>query len=136
MDFIPYNSRLSYHKSRFGAVREGEEITFRIVMPRSFCCTGANLIMTGDSGEYYCCPMSWERMEGEHEEWWKVDFTPKKSGLYWYHFDYCSSYGRSSVLQTENGIGGFAGSQSARKDWQLTVTEKDFTKIFEGKALL
>ena len=28
MDFIPYNSRRTYHKSPFGAVREGEEVTF------------------------------------------------------------------------------------------------------------
>ncbi len=124
MSFIPYNSRLSYHKSRFGAVREGEEITFRIVMPRSFCCTGANLIMTGDSGEYYCCPMSWERMEGEHEEWWKVDFTPEKSGLYWYHFSVIRNDGESIITRFDGGNGRISPDGTS---FQLTVYSKDFS---------
>ena len=34
---------------------------------------------------------------------------------------------RSSILQTQDGIGDFSGNHLARKDWQLTVTEKDFT---------
>ena len=83
MNFIPYNSRLSYHKSPFGAVCEGEEITFRIVMPRGYCCTGASLVVMSDSGEKSIYPMAWERMEGDSEEWWRVTFSPEKSGLYW-----------------------------------------------------
>lgn len=49
MDFIPYNSRLTYHKSPFGAVREGERVTMRIVLPRSLGCTGASLIIDSDA---------------------------------------------------------------------------------------
>ena len=124
MNFIPYNSRLSYHKSRFGAVREGEEITFRIVMPRSFCCTGASLVLTGDSGEYHCCPMSWERMEGEHEEWWKVDFTPEKSGLYWYHFSVRRDDGESIITRFDGGNGRISPDGAK---FQLTVYSKDFS---------
>ena len=50
MDFIPYNSRLTYHKSPFVAVREGELVTMRIVLPRSLGCTGASLIIDSDGG--------------------------------------------------------------------------------------
>ena len=31
MEYIPYNSRNSIHKSRFGAVREGENFVFRVI---------------------------------------------------------------------------------------------------------
>ena len=33
MDFIPYNSRRTYHKSPFGAVREGEKYHLRWFTP-------------------------------------------------------------------------------------------------------
>ena len=50
MEFIPYNSRLTYHKYPFGAVKEGEETVFRIVLPRSLGCSGASLVI-GIDGE-------------------------------------------------------------------------------------
>ena len=80
-----------------------------------------------DDGHYEERDMLWAGICGDDAEIWDIHTEIEAEGLYWYHFDYCSSYGRSSVLQTENGIGGFAGSYSARKDWQLTVIEKNFT---------
>ena len=127
MGFIPYNSRDLFFKDKFGSVSAGEEIHFRLCMPRSFCCSRAILLIRRDDGHYEERDMLWAGMCGEDAEIWDIHTEIEKEGLYWYHFDYCSSYGRSSVLQAENGIGGFAGSHSARKDWQLTVTEKDFT---------
>ncbi len=127
MGFIPYNSRDLFFKDKFGSVSAGEKIHFRLCMPRSFCCNKAILVIRRDDGHYEERDMLWAGMCGDDAEIWDIHTDIEKEGLYWYHFDYCSSYGRSSVLQTENGIGGFAGSLSARKDWQLTVTEKDFT---------
>jgi glycosidase len=127
MGFVPFNSRDLFFKDKFGSVSVGENIHFRLCMPRSFCCNKAILLIRRDDGHYEERDMQWAGMCGEDAEIWDIYTDIEKEGLYWYHFDYCSSYGRSSVLQTENGIGGFAGSQSARKDWQLTVTEKDFT---------
>lgn len=127
MGFIPYNSRDLFFKDKFGSVSSGEMIHFRLCMPRSFCCNKAILLIRRDDGHYEERDMQWAGMCGEDAEIWDIYTEIEKEGLYWYHFDYCSSYGRSSVLQTENGIGGFAGSQLARKDWQLTVTEKNFT---------
>ncbi|MBQ8766783.1 MAG: glycoside hydrolase family 13 protein [Clostridia bacterium] len=127
MSFIPYNSRDLFFKDRFGSVSAGEKIHFRLCMPRSFCCNRAILLIRRDDGHYEERDMLWAGMCGDDAEIWDIHTDIEKEGLYWYHFDYCSSYGRSSVLQTENGVGGFAGSHFARKDWQLTVTEKDFT---------
>ena len=127
MSFIPYNSRDLFFKDKFGSVSAGEKIHFRLCMPRSFCCNRAILLIRRDDGHYEERDMLWAGMCGDDAEIWDIHTDIEKEGLYWYHFDYCSSYGRSSVLQTENGVGGFAGSHFARKDWQLTVTEKDFT---------
>lgn len=127
MGFVPFNSRDLFFKDKFGSVSAGEKIHFRLCLPRSFCCNKAILLIRRDDGHYEERDMLWAGMCGEDAEIWDIHTDIEKEGLYWYHFDYCSSYGRSSVLQTENGIGGFAGSHFARKDWQLTVTEKEFT---------
>ena len=126
MGFVPFNSRDLFFKDKFGSVSAGEKIHFRLCLPRSFCCNKAILLIRRDDGHYEERDMLWAGMCGDDAEIWDIHTDIEKEGLYWYHFDYCSSYGRSSVLQTENGVGGFAGSPFARKDWQLTVTEKDF----------
>lgn len=123
MDFIPYNSRLTYHKSPFGAVREGEEVTIRIVMPRSFCCTGASLVISPDSGNAEVYPMVWECMQGSDEEWWKVTFTPKKQGLYWYHFAVAQKSGGNVITRFENSTGRISSDGTC---FQLTVYSADF----------
>ena len=127
MGLIPYNSRDLFFKNKFGSIEAGEEIHLRLVIPRSFCCSGATLMLRLDDGNYEELAMSWAGMSGDDAEIWNIHTTIEKEGLYWYHFDYFSSYGRSSILQTQDGIGDFSGNFLARKDWQLTVTEKDFT---------
>lgn len=123
MDFIPYNSRLSYHKSPFGAVCEGEKVTFRIVLPRSLCCTGASLVVNSDDGKSSVYPMSWEREEGFDEEWWKVSFVPEKEGLYWYHFALSQKNGGNLITRAE---GSTSRISAEGKSFQLTVYSKDF----------
>ena len=127
MGFIPYNSRDLFFKNKFGSIGAGEEIHLRLVLPRSFCCSGALLMLRRDDSVYEEYAMSWAGMCGDDAENWDIYTTIEKEGLYWYHFDYFSSYGRSSILQTQDGIGDFSGNFLARKDWQLTVTKKDFT---------
>ena len=127
MGFIPYNSRDLFFKDKFGSISAGEEIHLRLCMPRSFCCSKAIFMLRRDDGHYEERDMLWAGMADENTEIWDIHTTIETEGLYWYHFDYISSYGRSSILQTEGGIGDFVGAPTARKDWQLTVTERDFT---------
>ena len=127
MGFIPYNSRDLFFKDKFGSVSAGEEIHLRLCMPRSFCCSKAIFMLRRDDGHYEERDMLWAGMADDNTEIWDIHTTIETEGLYWYHFDYISSYGRSSILQTEGGIGDFVGAPTARKDWQLTVTERDFT---------
>lgn len=123
MDYIPYNSRLTYHKSPFGAVREGEKVTMRIVLPRSLCCTGASLILNHDNGENDVFPMTWERMEGCDEEWWRVSFTAESRGLYWYHFAIACKNGGKMITRFDNSTGRISPDGTG---FQLTVYSKDF----------
>ena len=127
MGFIPYNSRNIFFKDKFGSISAGEEIHLRLCLPRSFCCSRAILMLRRDDGHYEERDMLWAGMADDNTEIWDIHTTIETEGLYWYHFDYVSSYGRSSILQTEGGIGDFVGAPTARKDWQLTVTERDFT---------
>ncbi|MBQ7122701.1 MAG: glycoside hydrolase family 13 protein [Clostridia bacterium] len=123
MDFIPYNSRLSWHKVPFGAVREGEKVTIRIVLPLSICCTGASLVINSDSGKSAVYPMEWERYEKNNEEWWRVSFTPEKQGLYWYHFAIACKGESRLITRFENSTGRISSDGTS---FQLTVYSKDF----------
>lgn len=127
MGFVPYNSRDLFFKDKFGSVKAGEEIHFRLVLPRSFCCNGAVLLLRRDDGGYEERSMLWAGMSGNEHEIWDIYTSIDRDGLYWYHFDFFSSYGRSSVLEISDGIGGFSAGYGANSDWQLTVTEADFT---------
>jgi len=126
MGFIPFNSRDSFFKNKFGSISAGEEINLRLCLPRSFCCSGAVLMLRRDDGSFEERAMYWSNMAGEDCEIWEINTKIDREGLYWYHFDYFSSYGRSSVFEIADGVGGFSSFYGAKKDWQLTVTEKDF----------
>ncbi|MBR3588703.1 MAG: glycoside hydrolase family 13 protein, partial [Clostridia bacterium] len=123
--YIPYNSRKDYHKSKFGAVEENTPVVFRIVMPRNFSVSGAYLAIKEEfSQEKKLLSMEWDCMQGDNEEWWKITFTPEKAGLYFYHFEYDTPFGRSVILLNKEGYGIL---NTPGRDWQLTVFEKGFT---------
>lgn len=124
MDFIPYNSRLTYHKYPFGAVKEGTPVTFRIVLPREFRCTGCCLRIHKDGGYPCDYPMSWERMEGYDEEWWRIEFTPDTAGLWYYRFELYNDFSTNAVSKFDGSTGRISAEGS---DFQLTVYEKDFS---------
>lgn len=123
VDFIPYNSRLRYHKSPYGAVTCGTEITFRIVLPRSFGCRGSVLKVHRDDGWYRDIDMEWHCMEGMNEEWWIVRFTPEESGLYWYRFDIFNDYSSNSITRFDSSTSRISPDG---RDFQFTVYDKDF----------
>ena len=123
--YIPYNSRYEYHKSIFGAVKTEQTTVFRIILPRDFCCTAARLVIKEDSWDSpWYINMQWDCMQGDGEEWWKIDFSSDSSGLFEYHFEYDTPWGTSRIYHMGDGIGGIADSGN---DWQLTVYDKNFT---------
>ena len=118
MFYIPYNSRKDYHKTPFGAVGVGEAVTFRVILPREFGCRGVRLAVHADGGDAVCADGVWERMEGDGEEWWRIVWTPQKTGLYWYSFIYDTDFGSMRICHAENGIGRIVRDGG---EWQLTV---------------
>lgn len=124
MDFIPYNSRIEYHKSKFGAAKEDEVVVFRVIMPRNINVSGLYLVIREDKDrEPKKIKFDWERMEGDNEEWWKLYYRCEKKGLYWYCFEYDTPYGRSMITKIKGGIGTLSANG---ENWQLTVYSKDF----------
>ena len=94
-------------------------------MPRNFSVSGAYLAIREEfSREKSLLSMEWECMQGDSEEWWKITFTPEKSGLYFYHFEYDTPFGRSVILLNREGYGIL---NTPGRDWQLTVYEKGFS---------
>lgn len=123
MHYIPYNSRLSFHKNIFGAIREGCTVCLRVILPREMQCSAVRLVWHRDGENENRISFDWDGMQGQNEEWWRVNFTPETPGLYWYHFEYDIPFGKGKIYQTSNGIGKFCNDG---KDWQLTVYSKHF----------
>ena len=118
MHFIPYNSRKKYHLSPGAAVRSGEDMIFRIVLPRSEQCSAVRLILETDGGEREYFSFSWERMQGENEEWWRLETAaPENAGIVWYYFEYDTPWGTKKISLESNG-NAVIGEGSR---WRLTV---------------
>ena len=122
--YIPFNSRYECHKSIFGAVKTGENLVFRIILPRDFCCTAARLAIKADSdAQPQYMNMQWDGMQGDGEEWWKTDFFSDTCGLFEYFFEYDTPWGTSRIFNAGDGKGNIAEKGDC---WQLTVYDKDF----------
>ncbi len=123
MHYIPYNPRLNFHKNIFGAICEGCTVCLRVILPRDMQCSAVRLVWHRDGESENRYDFSWDCMEGNSEEWWKMEFTPECAGLYWYHFEYDIPYGKGEIRRVANNVGKFCNDG---EDWQLTVYQKDF----------
>lgn len=125
--YIPFNSRNTLHKSKFGAIKQGETVTFNVVLPREMKCTGVSLVVRNDRETFeqgFYNRFEWLRMEGENEEWWTLDYTPTEPGLCWYRFECYTPWGVNYITNYGGGIGTI---NAMGKDFQMTVYSKDFT---------
>ena len=126
MDFIPFNSRDTFYKSKFGAVKTGEQFRLRLILPRSFSATAAYFMLRRDDGDFCEHKMCWAGMNGDDKEIWDIELSVPDCGLYWYHFDYDSSWGRGSVYNIGDGKGDVWNGRNSRLQWQLTVYDKNY----------
>lgn len=127
METVPFNSRDSFYKSRFGAVRAGGSIKFRIVVSRSFMANGATLEMRKDSDEHFTqYTMYWAGMYSDDSEIWDVEIPVGEEGLYWYHFNVYSPWGQCSIYNDGNGKGIVNTAGGEHLLWQQTVYSADF----------
>ncbi len=123
--YIPFISTKEYHKYPLGAVSENSQLTFRIVLPREFCCTGAQVVITKDGEEPCRYSMWWDCMQGENEEWWKIHLFFDKKGLYFYHFEYDTAFGTSHIYRYRETLNG--NIDSTGLEWQFTVYDECFS---------
>ena len=123
---VPFDSRKIYYRSPFGAVEEGTEIHFRILLPKAEHTQKAHLCVKYD----YDC--NWEFTEliwcgkfDEDTEIWECDFTPKKIGLYWYNFKLTGIDKTRYVIPSDpykvSTIEDYMG-----RSWQITCYKKGF----------
>lgn len=118
MYYIPFNSRVDYHKSPFGAVRCGEKTVFRVILLRSLGCSGVSLCIYSQGKPEQRVEMSWECMQGEGEEWWRAEFAAQSTGIYYYYFSIRINTGNTRILKYESSLGKIGEEGSP---WQLTV---------------
>lgn len=84
---VPFDSRKIYYRSPFGAVEQGTEIHFRILLPKTEHIQKAQLCVKYDYDyNWEFTELIWCGKFDEDTEIWECDFTPEKIGLYWYNF--------------------------------------------------
>lgn len=118
-----FNSRKIEYKDKIRAIATDEKVKLRIIVPRSMKCCGATLcvVKENESPAYYS--MFWAGMCGDDNEYWELHFFATTPGLYWYHFEFDTPWGRSFVRNVGRGVGDFAPDAS---DFQQTVYDKNF----------
>lgn len=124
MEYIPFNSRNNLHKTPYGAVKEEEKITFRVILPRHLQCSCVYLVIKEDKGDYIYHKMDWLSMEGDTEEWWETSYEIQSAGIYFYHFEYDTPWGRLNIRHNGECLGTLS---MGKYDWQLSVYAKNFT---------
>ena len=118
-----FNSRKTEYKSAVRAIKVGEEVKLRICVPRSINCNGALLCVTKDweSTVYY--NMFWAGMAEDDCEYWEVHFSATTSGLYWYHFELETPWGKNFITNSGSGTGDITIEGG---EFQQTVYDEDY----------
>ena len=119
-----FNSRQTEYKDKIRAIKTDEPVHFRIVVPRSMCCSGANLVVRKEDEIPCAYSMFWAGMCGDDYEYWELHFSASSAGLYWYHFELETPWGKSFIRNEGHGLGDFSPDG---KDFQQTVYDKSFT---------
>ena len=118
-----FNSRDTFYKSKISAIKTDEKVFFRIVVPRSMKCSGANLVVKKENEWPVYYSMFWAGMKDDENEIWDIHFYATTPGLYWYHFELETPWGNSFIYRGKFGIGELSASKI---DFQQTVYDSDF----------
>ncbi|MBR5498234.1 MAG: glycoside hydrolase family 13 protein [Clostridia bacterium] len=122
MFFVPYNSRDIRHKSIFSSTAAGESLWLSVCMPRDMGCSAVYLVVGADGENKDYIKLDWKSTDNI-TEWWSIEYTFREAGLYFYHFEYDTAWGRGRIFLHSEGKGHF--SQGGR-EWQQTVYSPGF----------
>ena len=96
MYFVPFDSRDTRHKSINGSTAAGERLWLCVCMPREMMCSAVYLVSGKDGGEKQYIRLDWKSTDGI-TEWWATEYAFPDAGLYFYHFEYDTSFGRGRM---------------------------------------
>lgn len=120
-----FNSRDKSYKSKISAIATDEKCKFRIIVPRDCKCSRAVLAITkegeNESTAYY--GMFWAGMCENDYEYWELHFSATTPGLYFYHFELDTPWGKSFIMNVGRGLGDFSAQGN---EYQQTVYDKHF----------
>lgn len=119
-----FSSRNKAYKSIVSALATDEKCKFRIIVPRDIKCSRARLAVTKENEDTAYYDMFWAGMCTDAYEYWELHFYATTPGLYFYHFELDTPWGRSFVKNGGNGRGVF---DIEGREFQQTVYDRDFT---------
>jgi glycosidase len=121
---IPFDSWNKDFKNKFGAVKEGSEIQFRILVEKGANIGDPVMIIEKDGQGVEYLPMYYHCDASESVNWYRAHFKPMEEGLYFYYFFYPTNYGLRYITRISPNAGEY--SDSVEKKWQLTVFGEDY----------
>ena len=118
-----FNSRKTEYKSRLSAIKTNEKVKLTVYVPRSMNCSRAVLCVVKDNEDAVYYDMFWAGMIDDDREKWELHFSATTPGVYWYHFELDTPWGRNFVLNVGNGIGEITAEGGA---FQQTVYDENY----------
>jgi glycosidase len=118
-----FDSRKTEYKSKLRAIATNEKVKFKIILPRLLSCTGACLAITKENESTVYYSMFWAGMCDNEHEYWELHFYATTPGLYWYHFELETPWGKHFIYNVGHGVGDFSSEAS---DFQQTVYDENF----------
>lgn len=118
-----FSPHLAECKEPFGAAPCGSPVRFRIRPGRGFTVSAARMILTPDQGEAAAIEMSFLCTE-QLCDIFEAAVTPENTGLYFYHFEVDTPFGRRYICPSSGGAGELLPVPGG--DWQLTVFQPGF----------
>lgn len=120
---VIFNSRDKSYKSIVSALATDEKCKFRLIIPRDMRCSSATLAIAKEDCDTVYYGMFWAGMYGDSHEVWELHFSATTEGLYFYHFELDTPWGRSFVKNVGSGIGEL---NIDADEFQQTVYDKNF----------
>lgn len=120
---VIFNSRDKSYKSIVSALATDEKCKFRLIIPRDMRCSSATLAIAKEDCDTVYYGMFWAGMYGDSHEIWELHFSATTEGLYFYHFELDTPWGRSFVKNVGSGIGEL---NIDADEFQQTVYDKNF----------
>ncbi|MBQ3057441.1 MAG: glycoside hydrolase family 13 protein [Clostridia bacterium] len=122
MNFYPFDSRNQNHKSKLGALAEGETLRLRLLLPESARVSRAYLMIRNDQTGNLD-KISMKRAEQKDDcFYWECEFSLPE-GIYWYAFKYNTAETEYWVTKFDHSLGEVSTTGAW---WQLTVYNKSY----------